>query len=238
LEEAGAKDLAMIDLIYKLDSFLPLWPAGTQKTLKELADAIDTSIPNVLQCFSEGLTKEIDVTGTISPEEAASALELLQRKFRSQIEARERQLAKQRELSVMAYDKIMEKTRIQQLNGNFHIAFRTLGYFLGEYEKSLPDEVLSLICSDAIRFGIKSKENIQELGRWLQKAIATAMRTQGRGGIEEALDLLDAYGEHFINEESGKGSLIVGNILATLEEPAARFELWEQYKAIVGQLYP
>ncbi len=124
------------------------------------------------------------------------------------------------------------------MNSDYHKAFRTLTYFVGEFERDLPDDVIVTTCSDAIRFGIKAKENIQELGRWLQKAVATSMKVQGRNSVEEALDLLDAYGEHFLNEGSGKGSLIVGNILAALEEPAARFELWEQYKALVGQLYP
>ena len=59
-----------------------------------------------------------------------------------------------------------------------------------------------------------------------------------REGIEEALDLVDAYSEYFLAEESGKGALLIGNILAALEEPAAKFELWEEYKTLVEALYP
>jgi hypothetical protein len=32
--------------------------------------------------------------------------------------------------------------------------------------------------------------------------------------------------------------MILGNLLAVLEEPAARFELWDTYKALINQLYP
>ena len=80
--------------------------------------------------------------------------------------------------------------------------------------------------------------DIQELGRWLEMGVAVALHRHSKNGIEEALDLIDAYGEHFLSEDTGKGALILGNLLAALEEPAARFELWEDYKALINQLYP
>ena len=85
---------------------------------------------------------------------------------------------------------------------------------------------------------LKANENIQELGRWLEMGVAVALHRHSKNGIEEALDLIDAYGENFLTEETGKGALILGNLLAALEEPAARFELWEEYKALINQLYP
>ena len=64
------------------------------------------------------------------------------------------------------------------------------------------------------------------------------MSRKSRDGIEESLDLVDAYGEFFLTEESGKGAMLLGSILVALEEPSARFELWEDYKNLIGQLYP
>jgi hypothetical protein len=228
----------MIDFIYKLHSILPNWPNGSQLTLGQISDATGTEIPHVLHYLGEGLCKEIDVIDTFTQEDASCAVDLLSKKMRPQIEARERVLAEKREKAAKAYDRMMGKVRVYLAANNSHSAYKTLVYFAGQFEQNLPEEILITTASDAVRVGIKAGINIQELGRWLQKAVSVAMKTQTRDGIEEALDLVDAYGEYFLSEDTGKGPLLLGNILAALEEPSARYELWEQYKTLVGQLYP
>jgi hypothetical protein len=228
----------MIDFIYKLNSILASWPNGAQWSFAQVAEATDTSIPHVIQFIGEGIAKEIDVTGSISLDEATAAVELLSRKMRPQIDAREKLLSEKRKKAAIGYDRMMEKVRILLATNNGHTAYRTITYFAGQYESILPKALLITAASDAVRVGIKSGANIQELGRWLQKAVQAAMGSQNRDGIEEALDLIDAYGQHFLMEGSGKGPLLLGNMLASLEEPSARYELWEQYKNLVGQLYP
>jgi hypothetical protein len=228
----------MIDFIYKLNSILPTWPNGTHWSFAQVAEATDTSIPHVIQFLAEGLAKEVDVSGVISLEEAHQAIDLLSRKMRPQIEAREKLLAEKRKKASQHYERMMEKVRVLLASNNGHAAYRTVTYFAGQYEGILPKGLLITAASDAVRIGIKAGANIQELGRWMQKAVQTAMSSHNRDGIEEALDLIDAYGEYFLSEESGKGPLLLGHMLAALEEPSARYELWEQYKNLVGQLYP
>ena len=118
------------------------------------------------------------------------------------------------------------------------MAFKSLCYVTGQYQEDLPKNEIVALCNDILRIGLKAQTNFQELGRWLEKAVATAMSRQDRAGIEEALDILDAYSEYFVSEDSSKAPLLLGNILAALEEPSARFELWEEYKTLVEQLYP
>lgn len=228
----------IVDFIYKLNSVLPKWQNGTQWTLNQIANATETSVPHVLQYISEGLSKELDVTGLVTHEEAIQALDLLSKKMRPQIEVREKVIAERRRKAVEAYERMMEKVRVLTAAGNKHAAYKTLIYFAGQFENELPREVLVNACSDAVRLGIKAEINIQELGRWLQKGVMVSMAVQNKESIEDALDLIDAYGEYFLMETSGKGGMLLGNILATLEEPAALHELWEQYKALVAQLYP
>ena len=100
----------------------------------------------------------------------------------------------------------------------------------------MPKDLLVTACSD-VRAGIKAQANIQELGIWLQKAVAVAMQRRSREGVEEA-QIGGAYGEYFLEEDTGQGPRMLSNISIGLEEPSARFELWTQYKAIVDQLYP
>ena len=228
----------MIDFIYKLNEVLPTWPTGTRRSLMQLSEITGTSMPHVIQYLSEGLGKDIEVGGAITGEEVVEALQLLSSQIQPEIEERERQLEERKNLAIRAYDRTSEKVRVLQLAGNWHSAFRTLSYFTGQYEEDLPKEVLISLCSEAVRAGMKSGANMQELGQWLQKGVAIAVGQHSRHGIEEALDLIDAYGDFFLGEESGKGAMLLGNILAVLEEPAARYELWEEYKSLVGQLYP
>ena len=230
--------MLMIDFIYKLNEVLPNWPTGARRTLAQLSEITGTSMPHIIQYLSEGIGKDMEIGGFITSDEACEAVELLSKRIQPQIEERERLLEERRQYASKAYDRIMEKIRIMQLDGKWHSSFRTLSYFAGQYENDLSKDILISLCSETVRTGIKSKAYMQELGQWLQKGVAVAMSQHTKQGIEEALDLIDAYGEFFLSEESGKGPLLLGNVLAVLEEPAARFELWEEYKSLVGQLYP
>lgn len=228
----------MIDFIYRLNDALPIWSSDSKWSLKQIAEATDTSIPHVLQYLSEGLCKEIDVSGSISVDEATEAILLLSKKIQPEIEERERLLAERREEAIRQYYRITDKAQQMQIDQRWHTAFRTLSYFAGENESDLPQEILINLCSEVVRCGIKAKANIQELGQWLQRGVAVALSLHSQEGMRECLDLLEAYSDVFLNDDSGKGPLIVGNLLAILEEPCARFELWQEYKSLVESLYP
>ena len=232
------KGHTMIDFVYRLNNMMPNWPAGNKLSLQQLSQNTETSIPHLIQYLTDGLGKDIDIAAMLTAEEAKEALHNLSNRIRPQLEARERAIAEKRAKTISSYNRIMGKVRVQLTNKSWHTAFRTLSYFAGENRDFLPDDYLTTLCSDIVRIGIKANENIQELGRWLEMGIAVALHRHTKDGIEEALDLIDAYGENFLSEDTGKGALILGNLLAALEEPAARFELWEEYKALINQLYP
>jgi len=228
----------MIDFVYRLNQIIPQWPAGTKMSLSQLSNATDTSVPHIIQFVSEGLSRDLDPAAMLGLDEAYEALSNLKARVRPELEARERAEAEKRARTIDSYDRMMEKIRIHLSAKNWYQAFRTLSYFTGEHRDWLPDDYLTALCNDTVRIGIKAQANIQELGSWLEMGVAVAIHRHSHDGIQEALDFIDAYGEHFLKEESGKGALILGNLLAALEEPAARFELWEQYKALINQLYP
>ena len=232
------KGAVMIEFVYRLNGMMPNWPVGTKLSLQQIAQNTETSIPHLIQYFTDGLGKDIDIAAMLTNEEAREALHNLSNRIRPQLEAREKAVAEKRAKTINSYDRMMSRLRTQLIGKNWHSAFRTMSYFAGENRDYLPDEYLTTLCSDIVRIGLKANENIQELGRWLEMGVAVALHRHSKNGIEEALDLIDAYGENFLTEETGKGALILGNLLAALEEPAARFELWEEYKALINQLYP
>jgi hypothetical protein len=228
----------MIDFIYHLNAQLPTWTEKTTHTVEEIAKATATSVPHVIQYLSEGLGKDIELAQAISTEEAHRAAEVLAASNVALIEERERLLADRRAYATQCFLRSMDRSTQMQSEKNWHSAYRSLHYLAGQYEKDLPVDLLVTTLSEAIRCGIKAKANMQELGQMLQKAVGYAMGTRTRQGVEDALDLVDAYGEFFFQEETGRGPLLLGNILAAVEEPAARFELWETYKKLVDRLYP
>lgn len=228
----------MIDFIYKINEILPSWLFHDKKSLNQIAEATGTSVPHVIQFLSEGLDRDIEIGSSVSIEEISDAIVSLSRRFKLQIEEREKQIAQRRQKALAAYVSIQDKIQSMQISNQWHTAFRTLYYFIGQYEPDLPYDVCLCVYNDLIRIGIKAKAHLQEVVRWLEKGVSLAMRQQSRSGIEDALDFIDAYGEFFLNEDSGKGSLLLGGILASIEEPAARYELWEEYKNLINQLYP
>lgn len=228
----------MIDFIYKVNELLPVWPVDEKWTPHKIAEETDTSLPHVLQYLNEGLGKEIELGTTISNNDIHEAVGLLKKRYRDLIEEREKRKAERQQKAIRAFDIVMGKVRVMQSYSKWNHAYKTLCYFAGQYESELPREYLTTVCSDIIRMGIKARVNIQEISRWLQKGVSIAMSHQNRDGIAEALDFIDAYGEYFLNEDTGKGALLLGNILAVVEEPSARHELWEEYKGLVNQLYP
>lgn len=228
----------MIDFVYKLKDILPDWPLDSKLTLEQISHATKTSVPHVIQYFSDGLQKSIDVTDRISHDEAKLALSQLCVELRSELEQRSRELEAKQNRTVKAFHRMMMKVRPQMQNHQWRTVFRTLSYFAGENRDYLPDEYLTTLCSDIIRIGIKADENIQELGRWLEIAVAVSLHQNSRFGVEEALDFIDVYSEFFIEEPTGKGALLLGNLLSAVEERAARFGLWEEYQSLINQLYP
>ncbi|MCY4443972.1 MAG: hypothetical protein OXC44_04130 [Proteobacteria bacterium] len=228
----------MIDFVYKLKDILPQWPTDSTLSVEDISSATETSVPHVIQYFSDGLKKSLDVTDKISHDEAKTALVQLTRELRSELEARSRELAQKQAQTLEAYERMMLRMRRELQGRNWPKAFRTLSYFAGENRENLPDDYLISLCSDIVRIGIKAGENIQELGRWLEMAVAVGLHQNSKEGVEEALDLIDAYSEDFLQEDTGKGALLLGNLLSAIEERAARFGLWEEYGSLINQLYP
>jgi len=229
----------MLDFVYKLNYLLNNQQITSSQTLKQLAELTTTSFPYTLQYMSEALSKEIDLTHKFSPSEIIEAANFLSRKLSQQIEAREKYLANRQDKAKIAYEKLMLKIAKMQKEQEWYISFKTMCYFAGHNEQDLSKEIFMTMCSDIIRAGIKSKStNPQELGIWLERGVLLSLKEKSKESVEDALDLIETYGDFFIEEGSGKGKLILLNILALIEEPACSVELWKNYKNCVDNFLP
>lgn len=228
----------MIDFIFRANDVVSSFPTNEKWSIQELSKLTETSVPNVLQYLNEGLSRDFDVGEPVLCSEVFEAINLLQKRYRAELNEHERLVRAEQERAVESYHKVMKKVLSLQVQKMWDQAYKTLCYFSGEFDKTLPPDYKTTICNDIVRLGIRCNASIQDISHWLEKGVSVAMSYKSRDGVAEALDFIDAYGEFFLRENSGKGPLLMGNILAAIEEPSARYELWEEYKALLNQLYP
>lgn len=224
----------MLDFVYKLKKLLECQKITSSQSIKQLADITATSFPHTLQYMSEGLAKDIDVSHKFSLTEMFEALNLLSQKLSKEIEQREKYIKNRQKKAECAYQRLMTKISRMQMQKEWYISFKTMSYFAGQNQEDLTRDIFINLCSDIIRAGIKSDlSNIQELGIWLDRAVSLSISTNTREAIEDAIDLIETYGDFFMKEKSGKGRLILINTLSQIEEPACSKELWKDYKSCV-----
>ncbi len=206
----------VLDFIEKFETALTLWPSDAKWPLTHVAEITRIQLPHVVNFLGEVLDKASEVHDPITRKEADRALNLLKQKMRSEIDAKQRLMERQRNRAQGAYEKTMDIVRQQQSTKNWYGAYRTLSYFFGNYTAQLNSETVVAICNDAIRIGIKASVNFQELAQWMQKGIENILSSSSMSAVEDAVDFVDAYGEHFVHEDATKGARLIESILSQL----------------------
>lgn len=226
----------MLDFIFELEKVIAKWPDSATWTLAQVSDYTGASIPLVVDIMSDVLDREIEVHETVTHTEAAKVLSTLRDRMAGQIVARQKRLDAQREKAMIAYDGAMEKVRVLQMGRNWRSAYKTLSYFVGCHEKDLPADLLSSLCGDCIRLGLKSDANLQELSQWVRKGVAACLTQNTAEGVEDAFDFIDAYGADLLETENGKGRRLVTNVMDLIRNDAAAFDLLPKYDSLVKEL--
>ena len=192
----------MLDFIYKLHESIPQWHVDKGLTLQEIASATKTPFTEVVQFMSEGLKKELDASSKLSKVDIQKALLSLRVQMKPQIEERERLFAEKQRFVLNAYDRMMTRLAAMYTIKNWYMSYRTLSYFAGKHESSLPNSIFINLCSEIVRVGIKSeKANLQELGFWLTKGVRKVFLQKTPQDIEEAVDLVDCYLDFFLSAD-------------------------------------
>lgn len=226
----------MLDFIFELEKVIAKWPDSATWTLAQVSDYTGASIPLVVDIMSDVLDREIEVHETVTHSEASKVLSTLRDRMAGQIVARQKRLDAQRQKAMIAYDGAMEKVRVLQMGRNWRSAYKTLSYFVGCYEKDLPADLLSSLCGDCIRLGLKSDANLQELSLWVRKGVAACLKQNTAEGVEDAFDFIDAYGSDLLAADDGKGRRLVINVMDLIRTDAAAFDLLPKYDSLVKEL--
>lgn len=226
----------MLEFIFALEKLLKIWPDNVKWTLFQISEQTHMQLPHVVEFITEGLNKSIDVHEPLSYNEVNKAFNNLRDMRRTDIEKYRQREAEASQKAVKLFHTAMEKIRLMQTAKNWRSAYLTLNYFYGLHKERLPDHIMIAISNEAIRSGIKASINFQELSTWLTRGIRTLLKVPSSENIEDALDFLDAYGDHFLNEPTGKGEQFITNIFLTLKPTAMEFDLMNRLNNVAGEL--
>lgn len=226
----------VLDFIDKFETIIDTWPKDVKWPLTYLAQVTKTELPYVVEYIEEILNRPLDIHEPLPHKDGERALMLLKQRMRTEIEGRRKRRERQKLQALHGYDKIMEKVRTLQAERNWYGAYRTLTYFMGTHGEQLNPETKVSICNDCLRIGIKANVNFQELALWLKKGIEETLQTGSMDAIEDALDFVDAYGEYFIHESTGKGIKFIAGVIQQLLPTAMEAGLSSKLQQISVEL--
>jgi len=226
----------MLDFLLELERVLKLWPDNVKWSLVEIAERTNTKIPHVVETITEVLNKSLDVHEPLTYNEVNKAHMILMDRKRPELEAlklREKQAIQK---AVESYQGTMDKIRIMEITKNWRSAYKTLNYFYGINHALLPLDYRVEICNECLRLGIKEQINFQELSQWLKRGIQHLLQKPSTDSIEDALDILDAYGDYFLSEPRGKGEKFLTNMFLLLKPSAMEFDLSVKLNEVAREL--
>jgi hypothetical protein len=222
----------MLDFMFALERLLKIWPDNAKWDITQIAKASDTRIHLVLEFLSDVLGKELEVHEPLSFNEVSRARALMYDRLRGEIEKKKQQELKAAEEAGLLYEKMLEKVRAMQITGNWRGAYKTLSYFYGLHRSRLAADIMIQIADECLRSGIKSLINFQELAQWLKIGMEAFCRSHTSDVVEEALDFVDAYGNHFLESDPEKGEQLLKNIFLMLKPSAMEFDLTPKFNDV------
>lgn len=226
----------MLDFLLELEKVLKIWPDNTRWSIVQIADRTKAKVPYVVDFLSDVLGKSIDVHDPLTFNEVNKAYTLLKERYRPEIEAMKERERLEIQSSIDAYEQTMNKIRIMETTKNWRSAYKTVNYFYGIHHKKIPVDLRVNLCNECLRLGIKESINFQELSQWLKRGIQHLISRPSGDSIEDALDFLDAYGDHFLSEPRGKGEHFLTNLFLMLKPSAMEFDLSDKLNEVAGEL--
>jgi len=233
---APRKVVGSLTFVREFERLLSEWPADTKRPLTVIADLTGIPIPIVVDYMGDVIDQTLDIHDPIPYKEAEKAFQMIKQRFRADINAEERREQKHRDRAGLVYESTMEKVRTLQASKNWYSAYRTLAYFAGSHSQYLSLEFVTILCNDCLRLGTKADVNFQELASWLRKGIETSLKCASVDSIADALDFIDAYGEYFLRDKSGRGQSFISSLLAQLNPSAVEMGMAEKLATIETDL--
>ena len=212
----------------KMDFVIGKWPDQVSWSVQQFASYMTYESDLVAECLSRALSRKVGVDDRIDRDEANQALIVLRS---GQQLTREKTVKKNEE----SLEKVRKKTELYSRSGEWSRAYQTLSYFVGQNLGSLGFAEKAELIGECLRLGEKSDRTHQEMYTWLTHFIpAGPVSAQDPLLIPELLDLMDAYGPWFCNEENGKKLMI--QLEKQISPYAARLDLSAELQRIMDEI--
>ena len=226
----------MLDFILDLDRVLKIWPDNTKWNVLQIAAHAKAEPPQVVEFMAESLGKQVDVHDPLSFAEVSRAHAIMMDRKHGEFELRRLREQKIIEKAVDTFNATMEKVRIMSLTKNWRGAYRTLSYFIGSADMRLPQDVMVKACDEALRLGAKAGINFQELSQWFSRGVTALTGCPTAESVADALDFMDAYGDHFLSSSPAGGEQYLTNHLLMLKPRAMEFDLMPRLNEVASEL--
>jgi hypothetical protein len=184
--------------VTELTRILNNWPEKASWAVSQIAMYTQVDSKLVTKWLSSALGKDLDLTDRLTLENGEEALD----KLRALVDSGERipgagsDIAKN---ALAALEAARKKLAPLLQEKNWRQSYKNFSFFMGQHGQALPVEEKLECCAECLRLGLKANISNQELAGWLRQGVDTSLGDKTVRGVEEALDLIDAYGDQFHN---------------------------------------
>ena len=223
----------MEEFIEELSRILKNWPSEAKWSMNQISMYTRIDSDQISTWVSQALGKHHDVDSTISYDEACLVLEKLENASNtgSRIGGFDSTASKE---AGIAFAQLKSRLQKNFQEKDWRKAYKNLSYFLGTTGDKLNLEDRLEAYGECLRLGLKAEINIGEMGKWLHDCLDFTLEDGSEQSTFEALDLIDAYGEDFLNLQGHK---IIEEALVKITPQADRHQLRSNLLEIKENLF-
>lgn len=209
--------------ISKFERVLGRWPEHVMWSITQVSSYTTFSDDRVIDIFKTCTGKSFSTDDKISLIEGEEIFEKVVNYHKKYLEDRQQSIEE-------GYNKIIAKAKDAENNKFWSKAYQNIRYYLSLHQTSLSYEKLLHLHNEALRYGIKSDRNVQELFIILNERHKIFLQDKNKEYLSDLIDIIDAFYEHFIKFEHGKK--LVVHLMEEIELFSEQLGLNEQWNEV------
>ncbi|MBF0442205.1 MAG: hypothetical protein HQK54_09890 [Oligoflexales bacterium] len=185
--------------VAELERVIKIWPERAVWAISQLAMYTQMDASQVAKWVSSALGREMDIQDRLTFEQGEQILSTLH----GYAESGDRlpSFTKEHLKGTEAFENMRKKLTPLLQSRDFRQAYKNLSFFMRHNGRNLAASERIEGAAECLRVGEKADIPASELASWLQNGVDASLEDKTERGIDDAIDLLDAYGHIFANNE-------------------------------------
>jgi hypothetical protein len=186
--------------VIELERIIKAWPERAVWAISQISMYTQMDAKQVAKWISAAMGKELDIQDRLTLDEGEQVLETLR-----EISEKGDYLPSFTESQTKSSSSfaIMRSKLAPLLQAkNWRQAYKNLSYYMSQNSRSLPVNDRIEGSAECLRTGVKAEISTGELASWLQAGIDASLEDKTARGVDDAVDLLDAYGNIFVDDKN------------------------------------